>query len=173
MVIEGVKVWKEYVERHENLFEHLRAAVHWETSMRARWTASYGVPYNYSQMSYPERPFPARLNNLLGHLATTLDFEPNNCLLNYYQGAESRMGFHSDEIEDLVPGCGIAIVSLGGQRTLRFRSIENPELKHDIPLHSGSMLYMSQTVQKQWQHAIPKTKDPEPRISLTFRRFKT
>jgi hypothetical protein len=37
------------------------------------------------------------------------------------------MGYHSDQTDILVANTGIAIVSLGEMRVLKFRNIMNPE----------------------------------------------
>jgi alkylated DNA repair dioxygenase AlkB len=69
-------------------------------------------------------------------------------------------------------GTGIAIVSLGEKRSLKFRNIANPEEFHTYELPSGSLIYMTQEVQANWQHAIPKSDTEMGRISLTFRKIK-
>ncbi|HAA15010.1 MAG TPA: alpha-ketoglutarate-dependent dioxygenase AlkB [Cytophagales bacterium] len=171
MILPGIQYFESFLEEAPALLENLVAQAAWETSMQARWTASYGVPYNYSQMTYPERAFLPQLEIVRQKVALSVGFQPNNCLLNYYQDGKSKMGFHSDETKNLVTGCGIAIVSLGGTRTLRFRQIADPSVTTNLSLVSGSLVYMSQEVQHTWQHAIPKAPVALPRISLTFRRF--
>ena len=41
---------------HDALFHALKASIAWDGRMTARKTASFGKPYNYSQMQYPETP---------------------------------------------------------------------------------------------------------------------
>ena len=82
------------------------------------------------------------------------------------------MGFHSDQTDILVENTGIAIISLGETRILRFKNIENNELIKDFELPSGSLIYMTQEVQKLWLHAIPKSNTENGRMSLTFRKIK-
>jgi hypothetical protein len=43
---------------HAILFEQLLSTVTWDESMTARKTASFGHPYNYSNMRYSETPIP-------------------------------------------------------------------------------------------------------------------
>lgn len=81
------------------------------------------------------------------------------------------MGFHSDQTDILFEGTGVAIISLGQTRILRFRNIENKEIIKDYPLESGSLFYMTNEVQKEWQHAIPKSNTENGRMSLTFRKM--
>lgn len=79
------------------------------------------------------------------------------------------MGFHSDSAMGLLPDSGVAIVSLGATRPLRFRRIERRDERLDYVLTAGSLLYMEVAVQRLWEHAIPRRSRCEPRISLTFR----
>ena len=102
-------------------------------------------------------------------IGCVLEFEANNCLLNYYPDGRARMGFHADSAMGLVEGSGVAIVSLGAPRTLRFRRTEQPDVRLDYPLVPGGLLFMEKRVQAEWQHAVPRAGRVEGRISLTFR----
>lgn len=146
--------------------------VNWDERMSARKTASFGKAYNYSQIAYPFQEFLPELMEINKKLKPVIGFEPNNCLINYYLDGKSKMGYHSDQTDILVEGTGIAIVSVGETRTLRFKSIADPELFREYQLTPGSLVYMTQEVQKNWQHAIPKSDTEKGRISLTFREMK-
>ncbi|WP_240652310.1 alpha-ketoglutarate-dependent dioxygenase AlkB [Variovorax gossypii] len=137
--------------------------------MRARKTASFGVPYDYSQIAYEAVPIPLELEVLCGKLEAELGFRPNNCLLNLYANGASSMRFHSDDSTALAPGTGVAIVSVGATRSIAYRSKADSSLRFDYPLPHGSLLYMSDAVQQDWLHAIPKAESAGERISLTFR----
>ena len=168
-----VTITENFVSDHAALFESLKNEVEWETSMSARHTASFGVPYNYSQMVYAEQPFHPLLVSLRAKLVKALSIEFNNCLLNYYLNDRSKMGFHSDETENLVEGSGVAIVSVGEERAIHFRNRDDPQQLHSFMLSPGSLLFMGIDVQHHWAHAIKKRKHAGERISLTWRAFKT
>ena len=89
-----------YIERFapeaDHLFNHLVTSVAWDERMRARKTASFGAPYDYSQMYYPKVAMPAELEALAIAIAAAIGDRPNNCLLNYYPDGDASMGFHSD-----------------------------------------------------------------------------
>lgn len=169
--LNGMTYQENFIKKPTSLFEILRTEVEWDERMAARKTASFGQAYNYSQIQYPFQPFSQPLQEIVTSLSESLGFIPNNCLINYYLDGKSKMGFHSDQTDILSKGTGVAIVSLGATRTLRFRNIQNKEFLHDFPLTSGSLLYMSQEIQHGWQHAIPKSDTAEGRMSLTFRRL--
>lgn len=139
--------------------------------MMARKTVSFGKAYNYSQMSYPDTAFLPVLEALLEPLSKVTGFVANNCLVNYYPDGSSKMGYHADRTDNLEADTGIAIISLGTTRHLKFKYIHDPELFMDYELVPGSLIYMTQEIQKSWLHAIPKADTVEGRISLTFRRI--
>jgi len=78
----GITFIPEFVPDPERLFSSLRDNVLWDERMLARKTASFGVAYNYSQMSYPFQAFPPELEAIVTRISTTLGFTPNNCLIN-------------------------------------------------------------------------------------------
>lgn len=149
----------------------LTTEIEWDTRMQARKTASCGRAYNYSGMTYPDTPMHPRLLPIVDKLEARLGFRPNNCLLNFYADGEASMGFHSDSTAELVPGSGIAIVSLGAQRAITFQYKHGDKAEFDFPLVSGSLLYMSPEIQQDWRHAIRKQPETAGRISLTFRQI--
>lgn len=162
----------EFVPNHLELFAALKTSVSWDKSMAARHTASFGEPYNYSQMSYPAVPMHPLLKPLVEMLSKKLQISFNNCLLNYYQSGNSTMGFHSDDTSQLQAGTGVAIVSLGASRNITYRYKENHEIRHSFLLASGSLLYMDSAMQDEWMHGIRKQSQTSSRISLTWRAFK-
>jgi alkylated DNA repair dioxygenase AlkB len=171
-MIEGVTYTEAFIEAPGDLYTFLEIAVNWDERMVARKTASYGKAYNYSQIEYPFQPFLAELEHLTERIGGKIGFAPNNCLINFYPDGKSKMGFHSDQTENLEAGTGIVIVSLGETRSLQFRNIADHSMMESYELHSGSLIYMTQDVQSLWQHAVPKANTDRGRMSLTFRRLK-
>ncbi|MBO6514981.1 MAG: alpha-ketoglutarate-dependent dioxygenase AlkB [Bacteroidia bacterium] len=170
--MEGMYHKENYLDNPSELLTYLKENIAWDDRMKARKTASYGVAYNYSEISYPFQEFPDELETVRRSIEEILGFCPNNCLLNYYLTGDSTMGYHSDQVDILEEGTGVAILSLGASRVLRFRSITNKEIKHDVVLHHGSLFYMENEIQERWQHAIPKSDSKQARISLTFRKIR-
>ncbi len=171
MAIAGITHLPDFIPYSETLFALLKHRIHWDTRMQARKTASYGVAYNYSQISYPYQRFLTELHEVMDILEASLGYRPNNCLVNYYENGSSTMGWHADQTDILEPGTGVAIISLGASRILKFREIANKENKVDYLLESGSLLFMNPQTQDEWQHAIPESDTEEGRISLTFRKI--
>jgi alkylated DNA repair dioxygenase AlkB len=144
--------------------------VRWIETMRARKTASYGLPYNYSGQTYPACEMPPVIASISARAAELAAHPFNNCLCNLYETGHNTMGFHYDSYEGLVPSSLIAIASLGATRTLVFRSNDRARIV-EAPLEHGSILLMHETTQREWQHAVKREPDAGLRASLTFRRI--
>jgi alkylated DNA repair dioxygenase AlkB len=165
--IPGIVYIDGFVADPAALLDWALGAVPWDDRIRARKTASYGVPYNYGGLSYTAQPFPEPLEAVRRAVVAQTGIDVNNCLLNLYPDGRSRMGFHADRTVDVVGG--VSIVSVGAERPLRFRRTAQTDDRLDYLLASGSLLYMPQQVNLVWQHALPRSSKRDPRISFTFR----
>jgi alkylated DNA repair dioxygenase AlkB len=161
-----------FIEKPNELFDLILNNVKWDNSMKARKTASFGKSYNYSQIEYPEIEMLPELKIIINDLIPFIGFEANNCLINLYENGDSTMGWHSDDISILSDNTGIAIISLGETREIKFREIDNKDKKTSYFLENGSLFYMNQDIQNKYQHSIPKSNTLNARISLTFRKIK-
>lgn len=163
----------DFIDDPQTLFHLLSETVEWDERMKARKTASFGVPYNYSQITYAAAAFPKYLDELRQKVAKALGFTSNNCLLNYYPDGQSSMGFHSDTATGRQDGTGVAIISLGAPRTMALKRKDDPEIKSNNSLGPGSLIYLDDETQKDWLHAIPKMPEAGSRIRLSFRAITT
>jgi alkylated DNA repair dioxygenase AlkB len=168
----SIRLIREFLPDSANLYQELVDAISWDSRMRARKAASFGVPYNYSGIEWPAAPFPTLLLPILERVTATFGFIPNNCLAHFYPDANSTMGFHFDATNDLEPGTGIAVVSFGAERAITFRKIDRTATEiYRLP--SGSLLWMSPEMQTLWTHAIlADACTTGGRVSLTFRQMK-
>lgn len=82
---------------------YLTAEVDWIDHMRARQTASFGAPYNYSGQQYPACAMPPVIAAIAERAAALAGHPFNNCLCNRYETGSNTMGFHSDSY--VPPGC--------------------------------------------------------------------
>ena len=152
---------------------HLKNDILWDNSMISRKTASFGIPYNYSNVYYTKNEIPCFFEDLINVVKSSNGFVPNNCLINFYYDSTSKMGFHSDQIDILYKNTGIGIFSFGSSRTMRFKNKNDFNIIYDILLENNSYLYMSQEMQKEWLHSIlPVDIDKKSeRFSITFRKI--
>lgn len=116
---------------------------------------------------------PVALLPALECVAGYLGYQPSKCLAHYYPDGGSRMGSHSDSTDELEPGTGIGVVSLGAERVITFRNRQDKRRLEPYPLLDGSLLFMTAAMQWDWKHANLATDDRVGgRISLTFRRMR-
>jgi alkylated DNA repair dioxygenase AlkB len=88
----------------------------------------------------------------------------------YHDGNEG-MGWHSDDEKEIIPNSSIASISIGIERKFSFKNKSSKETV-SIQLENSSLLEMKGAIQKNWLHALPKSKKIKtPRINLTFRQF--
>ena len=169
MIEPEIKLINHFIDNPNLLFNRIKNSVIWDERIKARKTASYGVAYNYSGITYLQTEMPRELIPICEQIERKIGFMPNNCLLNYYPDGQSTMGYHSDTSAELKEGTGVGIVSLGASRFISYRSKKERAIEHRCLLESGDFLYMDNCVQKHWLHAIPKQDRAGERISLTFR----
>ncbi|MEM6994614.1 MAG: alpha-ketoglutarate-dependent dioxygenase AlkB [Myxococcota bacterium] len=163
-----ITITNDFVADHAPLFRSLVDGIEWDDCMRARKTASFGVPYNYSQMSYAPAGFPDLVRGVAERVANHVGWTPNSCLLNYYPQRRSSMGMHADNIDRLHPDSGIAIVSLGAPRVMVFERDDGSNVC-GRELRPGSLMVMGLVSQRGWRHGVPARPGVGPRISMTFR----
>ncbi len=108
-MIDGVTYIENFYPNTTQLFNDLLENVTWDASMKARKTASFGVAYNYSQISYPYQKMPSDIQSICTAIQNKIGFEPNNCLINFYENGQSKMGYHSDQTDILESNTGVVI----------------------------------------------------------------
>lgn len=165
----GISVFEARGRSYENLFSKTKNEVEWDCRIRSRKTASFGVPYNYSGLTYSSMDFPGFIDKIIEDIYPIVGYRANNCLINFYDSGASAMGFHSDRTDILAPLTGITILSLGDSRIMRFKNKISGETI-DFIMKPNSFLHMSAELQHEWLHAIiADTKNTSQRISITFR----
>ena len=140
-----------------------------------RKTFMYGKDYSYSGMKQISIPFDEKIKYISRQIEKELDLEKgyfNGCLLNYYIDGSSYISYHNDNEKDMIEDSVIVSLSLGATRKFYLKNNETKEVNQLIH-NEGEILVMEPLTQKEWKHSVPKEmKVKEPRISLTFRRFK-
>jgi alkylated DNA repair dioxygenase AlkB len=143
-----------------------------------RLTAIYGdenildKKYKYSNSERTLKPMTKTLINLQKILEKRTEIHFDFVLINYYRDESDKIGLHSDN-EPMMNCDFIASLSFGSERIFKFKDKKSKELVWKQELKSGSLVLMKKDCQEILLHEIPKTLKPkEPRLNLTFRRFK-
>lgn len=133
------------------------------------WIGDEDAAYRYSGTRFVPHPWTPVLAALRDHVADACNAGFNSVLANLYRDGSDRMGWHSDDEPELGPEPLIASLSLGAERTFRFRAKAGGEpLAIDLP--HGSLLRMAGSTQRLYKHELPVRKRVAgPRINLTFR----
>ena len=133
------------------------------------WVGDKGCDYKYSGKKLNRQDWTTDLIMIREKIYKELNIDFNSVLVNYYRDGKDSMGWHSDNERELGPNPTIASISLGSERDLVFRNKINKEVL-PIPQTHGCLILIDGKTQKNWQHAIKKTRKViGPRINMTFR----
>jgi alkylated DNA repair dioxygenase AlkB len=94
------------------------------------------------------------------------DFDSIGCNL-YRDGADS-VAWHGDRHRHTVVNPVVAIVSVGAPRPLRIRR-RGGGAACSFDLGRGDLFVMGGACQHDWEHSVPKVRQAEPRLSITYR----
>lgn len=134
------------------------------------WIGDADASYTYSRTRFEPHPWSVPLSALRERIEAACATRFNSVLANLYRDGNDSMGWHSDDEPELGPCPIIASVSLGAERTFRFRSRNDKTKVYTLTLPHGGMLCMSGQTQHRYQHDLPKMRGSvNPRINLTFR----
>ena len=137
---------------------------------RSCWIGDSEAVYRYSGMRFTPRPWTPALSLLREEVGAAAGVRFNSVLVNLYRDGDDAMGWHSDDEPELGPEPLIASLSLGGERRFVLKHRRRPENRLALLLKHGSLLLMSGETQRNYRHALPRTRKPvAPRINLTFR----
>ncbi|XZE22110.1 alpha-ketoglutarate-dependent dioxygenase AlkB family protein [Pirellulaceae bacterium SH449] len=141
--------------------------------MQPRLIASYGDPgvhYRYSNVVNVALPWLEVLLEIKKRIESVMG-SFNYCLVNRYRSGADSMGWHADDEPEM--GEIIGSLSLGAIRKFRIRHNATRETT-SFPTGHGTLIIMAGTMQRHWQHEVPKTKQKVgERINLTFREIKS
>ncbi|MEX1058227.1 MAG: alpha-ketoglutarate-dependent dioxygenase AlkB, partial [Natronospirillum sp.] len=134
------------------------------------WMGDQGVSYRYSGAVFQPAPWHPAVHALAEQLSLDLRQPFNSVLCNFYQHGQHRMGWHSDDEPELGENPIIASVSLGDPRRFLLRRKKNHRDKIEYALGHGTLLVMTGSTQRDWQHSVPKSaRAVGQRINLTYR----
>ncbi len=153
-------------------FDEVRGAVAWEAQRRQMYDREVDVPRLVGHF---------RLTPEVAHLPETIRAAARQVIaatgvaftgvgLNFYRDGRDSVAPHNDHLEEIAPGCPIALLSLGATRRMTIRAKATPRRVWHVDLAAGSLLLMSHETQIHYTHGVPKTSEPVgERISLAFR----
>jgi alkylated DNA repair dioxygenase AlkB len=167
-------VRREWVGRHDLLFDRLRGSVAWRSESRRMYDRTVAVPRLVAFYDEGDELPDTVLAEARARLSAR--YRDEECgpvrtagLCLYRDGADS-VAWHGDTIgRDVGSDTLVAIVSLGERRRFMLRPVgRGPGIHFD--LGAGDLLVMGGSCQRTWQHAVPKGRRVHgSRISVQFR----
>jgi alkylated DNA repair dioxygenase AlkB len=133
------------------------------------WYADEGKTYKYSGLLNVPLEFTPTLRFLKELIEQKMGVCFNSALLNYYRHGNDSMGWHADNESELGINPIIASLNLGGLRKFQVKHKKEKKTTTNIFLEGGSLLMMQGSMQHHWLHQIPKVKEAQERINITFR----
>lgn len=127
------------------------------------------VGYSYSGKIAQSQPLTPSLEILLENINSIFNSNYNGILVNYYSNGSDYIGAHSDDETMLGPN-GVISLSYGATRKFRIRDKNTKKIVIDVPVTSGTLIWMGGKFQREFTHEIPAEKKiKEGRYSFTFR----
>ena len=161
--------------RAEISFEQHRLRLFGRTLDAPRLSCWIGDPharYRYSGACFEPRPWTPALARLRRRVEQACGARFDSVLANLYRDGNDAMGWHSDDEPELGPDPVIASLSLGATRRFRLRARDAGRATLDLDLPHGSLLRMAGGTQRNYRHALPRSRRVHAqRLNLTFRRI--
>lgn len=138
-----------------------------------RKNQAYGISYNFAGITVSCKPIPNILQPYLDFVnKSENEMGYNMILVNWYDNGDNYIGYHSDDVRQLVPNSSIYNMSFGAIRTFKLQSKCKEKNTYSYELENNSYLVMGGFCQSEFKHCIIKTKKiVGKRISLTFRKM--
>jgi len=153
-------------------FDEVRGAVAWEAQRRRMYDREVDVPrlVGHFRLAPEDAHLPEVIRAAARRMSAATGVAFTSVGLNFYRDGRDSVAPHNDHLDDIAPGCPIALLSLGATRRMTIRAKAAPRRVIHVDLAAGSMLLMSHETQLHYTHGVPKTSEPVgPRISLAFR----
>jgi alkylated DNA repair dioxygenase AlkB len=126
------------------------------------------ISYTYSNQIMTTLPWHIPIISLRNKIEKTIKEEYNCVLINKYRNGNDYISFHQDTEKELI-NKNIPSFSIGETRKFILKNNLN---KITYNLENNDLLIMPKSINKTYQHSIPKEKNKNTRYNLTFRYIK-
>lgn len=165
--VEHVGGW---VQGADALFERIVEIAPWEHRVvhmydrmvdEPRLTAWYG-------RALDDPSVPPIIHEMAGALSARYERAFDSAGAALYRDGRDSVAWHGDRVGRTLVDPVVAILSLGSARTLRLRP-KGGGAAHPFRLLPGDLFVMGGSVQRTWEHSVPKVARAGARVSLQFR----
>lgn len=148
----------------------LTESVRWAAQRREMYGREVDVPRLTASYRLQDRNLPATIAALAPRVIATVGAPFDAVGLNLYRDGNDSVAMHNDHLYEIAAGYPIALLSLGGPRTMVIAAKRPPRRRLVLDLQPGSLLLMDHASQHHYDHGVPKQRGPVARrISLAFR----
>jgi alkylated DNA repair dioxygenase AlkB len=152
---------------HATVFESLLHSTKWQSSSREMYERVVEVPRLYAGVPAdgPGHPIFDRMREVLG---AHYDAAFVRTTMALYRDGSDSVAWHGDYVARTMENALVATVSVGAARKFMMRPAGGGR-SIALQLGLGDLLVMGGTIQRTWQHAVPKVARADPRIVVMFR----
>lgn len=151
-----------------SLFDDLRRTVRWRQDRRSMWDREVDVPRLTVRFDGEQDP-PVMARVMARALTRRYGHTFDRLSASLYRDGNDSVAWHRDRGVRDSDDAAVAIVSLGGPRTLAVRPLGGGPAVASVTFGWGDLLVMGGTSNRDYEHAVPKCAHAEPRIALMFR----
>ncbi len=152
-----------------DLFDALLTAIPWRQHRRPMFDRMVDEPrltaWYPAGVAWPH----AVLGELSALLSERYGQELCNLGVNLYRSGADSVAWHGDRVAKAQPEPVVAIVSLGTPRPFLLRPKGGGTRCRTFSLGWGDLLVMGGRCQQEFDHAVPKLAQAQPRLSVMFR----
>ena len=171
LVIDVHKVFS--TEDASTLFDFFQSLHSWNPNRRQKLLygdpgLEYKIVFKGKPVVYPVKPWIPEILHIKSQIEALTGDNYTVCVVHYYPNGSIGINPHRDK--EMIAGTTIVGLSLGAERTLE---MSRGGKTTSIPLYNGSIYILYPPTNDFWAHCIPKDETSTPRISLTFRNYKS
>lgn len=158
------------IDHEQAWFAVLRDNIAWNSERRPMYDRIVDVPRLTAGFALNDAALPVELRLACTIVREVVDAPFTHVGMNFYRDGRDSVAPHNDKLHNLAHGHPIALLSLGATRRMEIRDKLPPRRMRRVEVEPGSLLIMSHASQFNYEHGIPKTREPVgPRISVVFR----
>ncbi len=156
-----------WLDGHEAIFDELVRRAPWVHEQRAMYDRIVDVPRLMSR-GPAHGPLGDLVRGMADALSARYDLALRHVSMAYYRDGRDSVAWHGDVLARNLAHSMVCTVSVGEPRKFLLREKGGPAA-HSFYLGWGDLCVMGGTIQRTWEHAVPKCKRAGPRIAIMFR----
>ena len=179
----GGHAWIDYAPQwlhgHERLFMILEQQIRWRKTTQQLFEQTVATPRKTATFPDDGAP-PAVIRDIAEALSARYDVKLDRISAALYADGRDSVAWHRDRVYRERPKAIVALLILGAPRPFLLRPYRaprgadrsaTPPIRRSVAFRPGwgDLLVMGGSTQRTWEHAVPKVRHADPRLSIMFR----